>query len=176
LESKPSRAIVHHWIFDVREFRSGHTENRSREKVSVHISPSGVEFLLLFSRAPFLPVQFTLDPPKSRTTTQEKPTLLLRSWHGAKCDCLEDSARLETTLTKKSNGDGMEIDSGDLQEWNANEPIDRRFESNPKSPVLSCQEPQNDRNCSIDDGITSEAREPITQTSVRVSKSAKSSF
>jgi hypothetical protein len=72
----------------------------------------------------------------------------------------------------------MQIDCNSSQPLQANRPIDRRFESNSNSTVRNpvCEEQQNGRGSSTEDGIQIDSGNPITQTSERIPKSTKNSF
>jgi hypothetical protein len=77
-----------------------------------------------------------------------------------------------------STDDGRQIDSNDEQKPKPNSPINRRFESDSNATVLSFlfEEQQNGRSSSIEEGISIDSGEPITQTSEWPSKSTKNSF
>jgi hypothetical protein len=76
-----------------------------------------------------------------------------------------------------STDDGRRIDSNDKQKEKAHSPIDRRVESDSNATVLSFpfEEQQYGRTVSIDDGISIDSGDPITQISDRSSKSTKNS-
>jgi hypothetical protein len=115
----------------------------------------------------------------SERQSQNAPRLIVRSLESAPNAIVrrrEQEAQQPSGRT--STEDGMQIDSSALQLAKAKCPINLIIESDSNSTRVSlpCERQQNGLSVSIEEGITIDSGDPITQISERTSKSTKKSF